>query len=97
MQAMMDESKQMTREQLRKQNAMKTKRGRISNRPNRKLRIRLLPIWLRLLIVVLLCVVFVLLGAYVGYVVIGGGSSADVFEKSTWSHIGDLVNKGIKK
>ena len=32
-------------------------------------------------------------GAMVGYSVMGDGKATDVFKKSTWTHIVDLVNK----
>ncbi|MGB7998915.1 MAG: DNA-directed RNA polymerase subunit beta [Anaerobacillus sp.] len=59
----------------------------------RKLRIRLIPIWLRLLLVVLLVVVSLVAGAMIGYGVIGDGSPGDVFKKSTWDKITDIVKK----
>lgn len=60
---------------------------------NQKIRIRLIPIWLRLIIVVVLMAVMVIIGAIVGYAVIGNGNFLDVFKPSTWTHIVDLVNK----
>lgn len=57
----------------------------------KRIRIRLIPIWLRILIIVLLITVSVLLGAVVGYSVIGDGKATDVFHKETWTHIIDLI------
>lgn len=72
-----------TKEELREQPKERSSRKRI--------RIRLIPIWLRILIVAILATVSVLLGAVVGYSVIGDGKAADVFNKSTWTHIVDLI------
>lgn len=82
------EEKTMTRETYKKElEAQK------ETRPNRRIRIRLLPIWLRVLIVMLLIVLAVTLGAMFGYGVMGGGDAMEIFNKSTWTHILDLVNK----
>ncbi|KMY51941.1 hypothetical protein AC625_22445 [Peribacillus loiseleuriae] len=57
----------------------------------RKIRIRLLPLWFRVLLVTLLIVVSVVSGTIVGYSMMGSGAMVDVFKKSTWTHIFDLV------
>ncbi|MFJ7726086.1 DNA-directed RNA polymerase subunit beta [Neobacillus sp. NPDC097160] len=59
----------------------------------KRVRIRLIPIWLRLLLLVVLIFVCVVAGAAVGYGMLGGGKMADVFKESTWTHIIDLVDK----
>jgi hypothetical protein len=56
-------------------------------------RVRLIPIWLRFVIVILLLVLSITIGAAVGYGVLGNGSVTDIFHKSTWTHIIDLVEK----
>ena len=61
--------------------------------PNQKIRIRLVPIWARILIVLFLMTIALIGGAMVGYSVMGDGEAMDVFKKSTWTHIVDLVNK----
>ncbi|WP_456277476.1 DNA-directed RNA polymerase subunit beta [Bacillus sp. AK128] len=58
-----------------------------------KIRIRLFPIWLRLLIIVILIGLSLLAGLAVGYGVIGTGEVNDAFKESTWTHIIDLVKK----
>ena len=58
----------------------------------KRIRIRLIPIWLRVIIVAILLVVSTVSGAMVGYSVMGNGKATDVFDKSTWTHIVDLVN-----
>ncbi|PLT35841.1 DNA-directed RNA polymerase subunit beta [Bacillus sp. V5-8f] len=85
------EEKQLTRQEYRQQVKKAEKAGNTKER----IRIRLLPIWLRLVIVCVLIAFSVLAGAVVGYSVIGGGKASDVFKTSTWTHIVDLVNKDI--
>ena len=60
----------------------------------KKLRVRLIPIWLRIIIVLVLIVICFFIGTMIGYGVIGDGNPTDVFHKETWSHIFDIVNEG---
>ncbi|MBM7585286.1 hypothetical protein JOC86_001828 [Bacillus pakistanensis] len=57
------------------------------------IRVRLLPIWLRVILFVLFFAVSLVLGAIVGYSVIGDGKASDAFKKSTWEHIIQIVTK----
>lgn len=76
---------------LRKQ--MKKRRVKAEETRSKKMiRVRMFPIWLRLVIVMSLIIVSLVVGAMVGYSVIGDGKALDVFKKSTWTHIGDMVN-----
>ena len=59
----------------------------------KRIRIRLIPIWLRLVLLVVFTFVSLMAGATVGYGILGGGKVTDVFKKSTWTHIQDLVDK----
>ena len=54
--------------------------------------IRLIPIWLRLILIVLLLVVASIIGLTFGYSYIGDGNPEDVFKKDTWTHILDIKN-----
>jgi Mn2+/Fe2+ NRAMP family transporter len=76
-----------TREQLKKERSKEEapRKGRI--------RVRLIPIWLRIIIVALLIFLSVMAGAAVGYGVLGNGEVKDIFTKSTWTHIVELVEK----
>lgn len=78
-----------TREQFKKEK-MKDKP---SMKEKRKVRVRLIPIWLRILIVVLSIFISVIAGVIVGYGVLGDGEPMDALKKSTWTHIIDLVKK----
>ena len=59
----------------------------------RRIRVRILPIWLRIIIVAALIFLSLIAGAAVGYGVIGNGEAKDIFKKSTWTHIVDLIEK----
>ncbi|WP_349408792.1 DNA-directed RNA polymerase subunit beta [Pseudalkalibacillus sp. SCS-8] len=58
-----------------------------------KLRERIVPIWLRIILVLLVFAFALAAGLAVGYGVIGDGDMMDVFDKETWNHIVDLVKK----
>ncbi|WP_031406716.1 DNA-directed RNA polymerase subunit beta [Geobacillus vulcani] len=63
-------------------------------KPRRFARTRLIPIWLRLIIIAVLMAASLAIGAVVGYSAIGDGRWLDVFRPSTWQHILDFVEKG---
>lgn len=58
-----------------------------------RLRRRLIPIWLRLVIVFVLVLLSGMIGAMVGYGVIGEGNAWDALKPATWQHMIDLVEK----
>ncbi len=58
-----------------------------------RIKIRLIPIWLRVVLVIVLSIFSLLIGVVFGYGVIGDGHPIDAFKKSTWTHIIDLVKK----
>lgn len=60
---------------------------------NKRIRVRLFPIWMRIVIIAVLFFLLVIIGAVIGYSVIGEGSFTEVFRKSTWTNIFDLVDK----
>lgn len=82
---------QTSRELLRKQKIEKKEKKRTEK--SIKKQVRLIPIWLKFVIVFVLMIVFVLIGAMVGYGVLGDGEVWDVFKPATWTHIYDLVAK----
>ncbi|ERN51896.1 DNA-directed RNA polymerase subunit beta [Alkalihalophilus marmarensis] len=57
----------------------------------KKERIRLIPIWLRLIIVTVLVGGSLLLGIIIGYGVIGDGDVSDALKPETWYHILDMM------
>lgn len=58
----------------------------------RFIRIRLVPIWLRIVLFLLLCIIVTAIGIVFGYSVIGEGESGDALKWSTWKHILDIMN-----
>ena len=78
-----------TRQQMREErNHSAEKKAR-----RKRVRVRIIPIWLRTIIVAVLIFLSVIAGATVGYSFMGGGNAKDIFDKSTWTHIIDLVEK----
>ena len=72
------------------QNAQKAQKAEVLTN---RIRIRLIPIWLRIVLLVIFTGVFMVTGAAVGYGVLGNGHPGDVLKGSTWTHIIDLVEK----
>lgn len=89
-------AKTMTRAEIREAKA-KQKAEQKAEKPPRvkKGRIRILPIWLRLYIVLTLIGAALFLGMMVGYGGLGGEDPFDVFKLETWYHIVDLM-KGVE-
>ncbi|GAA0420406.1 DNA-directed RNA polymerase subunit beta [Virgibacillus sp. AGTR] len=56
-------------------------------------RLRIFPIWLRIIVVLLFCAIALVAGLMIGYGVIGDGTPVDVLKKETWQHIIDIVTK----
>lgn len=54
-------------------------------------RIRLIPIWLRVVIVLLLWIFVVMFGLMIGFSVLGDGNALDVLKWGTWQHILDII------
>ncbi|UTE77543.1 DNA-directed RNA polymerase subunit beta [Rossellomorea sp. KS-H15a] len=80
----------VTRESVKTENKAKQKD---ETRPSRWVRVRMLPIWLRILLFILLLAGSLVLGAVIGFAGIGNGNAADVFKAETWQHIIDIVVK----
>ena len=60
-------------------------------RRRKKQRLRVVPIWLRLLLAIVLIGGSLLLGLMVGYGVLGDGQPADALQTETWYHIFELM------
>ncbi|WP_335871195.1 DNA-directed RNA polymerase subunit beta [Bacillus sp. 2205SS5-2] len=74
-----------------KQKATTREELKENKKPKKSVRIRLIPIWLRVIIVTLLVTASLAGGLMVGYGYLGDGKPTDVFHKSTWTHIGEIV------
>ena len=90
-----EEYKKAKQEAVQKMKAEKLKKTDAAAAPQtvKRVRIRMIPIWLRLVLLVVSILICVMAGAAVGYGMLGGGNMGDVFRESTWTHILDLVNK----
>ena len=53
--------------------------------------IRIIPIWLRLILIILLIGIVSIIGLRIGYSYIGDGNPEDVLKKETWVHILDII------
>ena len=62
----------------------KERRSTGEQREVRWVQIRLIPIWLRIVIILILVVVAAALGAMFGFSVIGEGNAMDIFKRETW-------------
>ncbi|OIK10632.1 hydroxymyristoyl-ACP dehydratase [Bacillus sp. MUM 116] len=80
-----------TREEIKKEESQK--KGEEARPGAKRVRVRLIPIWLRLILMVISILTCVMAGAAVGYGMLGGGNVTDIFKESTWTHIIDLVDK----
>ncbi len=75
-------------------NPIKTSRSKKTEDTQKKtiwVQMNLIPIWARILIVLLLLIIAIITGAMVGYGVLGDGVPSDVLKKETWTHILDII------
>ncbi|WP_083443663.1 DNA-directed RNA polymerase subunit beta [Ornithinibacillus contaminans] len=82
----MTETQAQTRKQQKKQQ-------KLEKRQNKMPRLRIFPIWLRIVVVVVLAVVALLVGLMIGYGGLGDGNPRDALKWETWQHIIDIVVK----
>lgn len=76
--------------QSRKQERLKRKRERLAGKKARR---RIFPIWVRLIVIIILCVAALIGGLMVGYGILGDGVPSDALKWETWQHIIDIVKK----
>ncbi|RDY72293.1 MULTISPECIES: DNA-directed RNA polymerase subunit beta [Halobacillus] len=81
-----------TKQKPAKASSKKQESGAKEKAP-KKGRRRVLPIWLRIILVLLFSAAALLIGLMVGYGVIGDGNPTDALEMDTWRHIWDIVTK----
>ena len=81
------EPKLITREEVKRERKATGK----EKQANGKIRIRLIPIWLRLVLLLAGIVCMATLGTLIGYSVMGDGKPYEIFDKETWIHIIDLT------
>ncbi|PYZ96296.1 hydroxymyristoyl-ACP dehydratase [Alteribacter lacisalsi] len=95
-----DDMQPMTREEIRKrkledQEQEKARQNQEKKPKSKRGRVRLIPIWFRLILVVFLVGLSILLGAMVGYGIVGDGHPMDVFQRDTWNQIYELIYYGV--
>lgn len=89
MQELNKNEKQKTQRYKEREESSKAVKKKLIHRGTK----RSFPIWLRLLLLVCGIIVCFAVGTMVGYGVLGDGKPMNVFEKETWTHIIDLVEK----
>ncbi|MFC5466427.1 DNA-directed RNA polymerase subunit beta [Lederbergia graminis] len=82
-----------TREQMKKQRSAEKVQHKSTAKKNKRVRVRLIPIWLRIVLLLIFLAASLAAGLMVGYGVIGDGNPTDALKKETWTHIIDLVIK----
>jgi hypothetical protein len=87
-----DEKQVKTREELKKARALEKDIETMRDR-RKKIRVRLIPVWVKVAIVIFLTIASLLAGTVVGYGVIGNGKPSEALQKGTWTHIIDIINK----
>lgn len=69
----------------------KTEKNKTTTKKTFWVQIRIIPIWLRIILVALILVGAVALGVTIGYGYLGDGNPADALKKETWTHILDII------
>ncbi|WP_281974489.1 DNA-directed RNA polymerase subunit beta [Halobacillus litoralis] len=82
-----------TKQNTAKKESSKKQKSVKEEKASKKGRRRVLPIWLRIILVLLFSAVALVLGLMVGYGVIGEGNPTDALEMDTWKHIWNFVTK----
>jgi len=83
--------KASAREEALEEEEQDTREVRRKKRRVKKPRLRLIPIWLRILISIVLIGGSLILGLMFGYGVIGGGEPGEAIRPDTWYHIIDII------
>ena len=68
------------------------RQGKKQDKPIRWYSFRLIPIWLRIFLVILLITIAGASGLMIGFGVIGSGNATDVLKRETWEHILNMIN-----
>jgi hypothetical protein len=88
----LDQKQVRTREELKKVRAQEKQIETMRDR-RKKIRVRLIPVWVKVAIVIFLTIASMLVGTVVGYGVIGNGKPSEALQRGTWTHIMDIINK----
>jgi hypothetical protein len=89
-------SNELKSESIQPQVPQKEKNEKRSEQTNEKpvrwYHFRLIPIWFRILIVLILLIIAAATGLMVGFGVIGDGEPLDALKWETWQHMLDIIN-----
>ncbi|WP_010099240.1 DNA-directed RNA polymerase subunit beta [Ornithinibacillus scapharcae] len=80
-------------ETLKQTRRQQKKKQKEEKRKNRKPRLRIFPIWARIIVVSVLSVIALAVGLMIGYGGLGDGEPRDALKWETWQHIIDIVKK----
>lgn len=87
--AQTDDTVQKTR--TKRKDTMETEET-TETKPVRWVQVRILPIYVRVILVIILLAVAAVIGALIGYSVLGDGTASGIFQKDTWTHIFDIMS-----
>ncbi|MCM3741641.1 DNA-directed RNA polymerase subunit beta [Oceanobacillus luteolus] len=90
--AAVEETKSFRRRTVTEDASQDEKKER-SKKREKSARVRVFPIWLRIIIVTILCAFALVTGLMIGYGVLGDGAPIDALKVETWRHIIDIVIK----
>ncbi|GAJ97340.1 MULTISPECIES: DNA-directed RNA polymerase subunit beta [Geomicrobium] len=85
-----DEVNENETKAMRKQRRKEKRQEKRALKRSRK--VRLVPIWLRLVLIVVLFAAMIVLGLLFGYRVIGGGEGYDILQWETWTDLYDYIS-----
>lgn len=80
-------------ETLKQTRRQQKKKQKEEKRKNRKPRLRIFPIWARIIVISVLSVIALASGLMIGYGGLGDGKPSDALKWETWQHIIDIVKK----
>jgi len=89
---MTEEDKVPVRQQRRAELVKERKQEKNTDKKTNWIQIRLIPIWLRIVIVIILLCIAAAVGLTVGYGVIGEGSTSDALKWETYQRIFDILS-----
>lgn len=71
----------------------KSEHTKVDTQENQRfIQLRLIPIWLRIVLVLILLFFATIIGTMIGYGGIGDGEPLDALKWGTWRHIFDIIN-----
>ncbi|GAA0341650.1 DNA-directed RNA polymerase subunit beta [Oceanobacillus sp. FSL W7-1293] len=84
---------QAVQQDISRKTDKKEKQQRKREEKRSRPRLRIFPIWLRIIVITIFAAAAFIIGLMIGFAVLGDGSPLDVLRLETWQHIIDIVNK----